>query len=72
MLLCLCEPTTEKDIARHAADGVETVAELGKRCGAGRGCGACHQQLARVLHNARVLLNESRAGKPSERDSVAL
>ncbi len=72
MLICLCQPTTAKEVSRHASEGVETVAELARRCGAGSGCGNCHRQLAQVLHNARVLQAEARSEDQRSSQSIAL
>lgn len=41
MIVCLCYPASDREIEAHIADGARTVEELGRRCGAGTGCGAC-------------------------------
>ena len=49
MLVCLCHPTSDSEVREHARAGAATVEELGRSCGAGTGCGACHRQLGEML-----------------------
>lgn len=49
MLVCLCHPTSDRDVDQAIDEGATTVAELGERCGAGTGCGACVQELKERL-----------------------
>ena len=41
MLVCLCHPNTDRDIDAVIDEGASTVEEIGRRCGAGTGCGTC-------------------------------
>jgi bacterioferritin-associated ferredoxin len=41
----LCFPTSDRDVDNAIDDGARTVAEIGRRCGAGTGCGACVDEL---------------------------
>jgi bacterioferritin-associated ferredoxin len=41
MIVCLCHPTSEREVDAIIDDGARTVEEVGRRCGAGTGCGAC-------------------------------
>jgi bacterioferritin-associated ferredoxin len=45
VLVCICHPTSERDLEAVIDDGARTVAEIGQRCGAGTGCGACVDEL---------------------------
>lgn len=45
MLICLCRPTSERDLETVIDEGARTVEEIGQRCGAGTGCGACVDEL---------------------------
>ena len=45
MLVCLCHPASDRDIDAVIDDGARTVAEIGRKCGAGTGCGACVDEL---------------------------
>jgi bacterioferritin-associated ferredoxin len=41
VLVCLCYPKSDREIDAVIDDGAQTVQEIGQRCGAGTGCGAC-------------------------------
>jgi bacterioferritin-associated ferredoxin len=45
MLVCLCHPTTDRDVDAAIDDGARTVNDLARRCGAGTGCGGCLEEL---------------------------
>lgn len=54
MIVCLCEVATDRDIADAISDGAHTVDQVGQRCGAGTGCGACREFILDMLETARV------------------
>jgi bacterioferritin-associated ferredoxin len=45
VLVCICHPTSDRDLEAVIDDGARTVEEVGQRCGAGTGCGACVEEL---------------------------
>ncbi|MCX5741478.1 MAG: (2Fe-2S)-binding protein [Proteobacteria bacterium] len=45
MLVCICHPTSDRDLETVIDEGARTVDEIGQRCGAGTGCGACLDEL---------------------------
>jgi bacterioferritin-associated ferredoxin len=45
VLICLCHPTSHRDLDAVIDDGARSVEEIGERCGAGTGCGACVDEL---------------------------
>ena len=45
VIVCLCHPTSDRDLDAVIDDGARTVQEIGRRCGAGTGCGACVDEL---------------------------
>jgi bacterioferritin-associated ferredoxin len=45
VLICLCHPTSDRDLDAVIDDGARTVQEIGRRCGAGTGCGTCVETL---------------------------
>jgi bacterioferritin-associated ferredoxin len=49
MLVCLCHPTSDRDLDAVIDDGASTVEEIGRRCGAGTGCGTCVADLRERL-----------------------
>lgn len=59
VLVCLCHPTSDRDLDAVIDDGARTVQDIGRRCGAGTGCGACVDELRDRL-NAKGANNCSR------------
>ena len=49
MIVCLCHPTSERDVDAIIDEGARTVEDIGRRCGAGTGCGACVGELRERL-----------------------
>jgi bacterioferritin-associated ferredoxin len=49
MLICLCHPTSHHEIEAVIDDGARSVDDIGRRCGAGTGCGACVGELQERL-----------------------
>ena len=45
VLVCVCHPTSDRDLEAVIDDGARTLQEIGQRCGAGTGCGACVDEL---------------------------
>ena len=45
MLVCICHPTSDRDIESVIDEGARTVDDIGRKCGAGTGCGACVDEL---------------------------
>jgi len=49
VLVCLCHPASNREIDSVIDEGARTVEEIGQRCGAGTGCGACVDDLRERL-----------------------
>jgi len=49
MIVCLCHPTSDRELDAIIDDGARTVEEISRRCGAGTGCGACLGELRERL-----------------------
>jgi bacterioferritin-associated ferredoxin len=45
VLVCICHPASDRDIDAIIDDGARTVKDIGQKCGAGTGCGACVDEL---------------------------
>jgi bacterioferritin-associated ferredoxin len=45
MFVCICAAVPDTEIRSCIADGASTVDEVGDACGAGTGCGSCHDQI---------------------------
>jgi len=54
MIVCLCHPTSDRDVDAVIDDGARTVEEIGRRCGAGTGCGSCLEELRERLTSRGV------------------
>jgi bacterioferritin-associated ferredoxin len=50
MVVCICKGVRDRDIHAAITEGASTVEQLGKRCGAGKGCGSCHNRLECMLN----------------------
>jgi bacterioferritin-associated ferredoxin len=49
MIVCMCHPTSDRDVDAIIDDGARSVEDIGRRCGAGTGCGACLEELRERL-----------------------
>jgi len=49
VLICSCKAVTERTVRAAIADGADTIAEVGRRCGAGTKCGGCHLLIEELL-----------------------
>jgi len=54
MIICQCVGVTDCTIRELIADGVSSVAEITRRCGAGRCCAPCRDEIAALLYSAAV------------------
>ena len=45
MYVCICAGVTDDEVNAEIARGADSVEEIGLRCGAGTGCGMCHEKL---------------------------
>jgi bacterioferritin-associated ferredoxin len=61
MIVCLCHAVSERDLENLVESGAcATAADVEKACGAGGDCGACRQDVERVIE--RVSLRPPTAG----------
>ncbi|MET0402455.1 MAG: (2Fe-2S)-binding protein [Cystobacter sp.] len=67
MIVCLCRAVSDRTIRARISEGAQTVEQLGAACGAGTGCGGCHDQLGQLLVDARP----SNTMRPACRESCA-
>jgi bacterioferritin-associated ferredoxin len=49
MFVCHCRAVSDGAILGCIAEGACDVDEIGRRCGAGTGCGGCRSALAQLL-----------------------
>lgn len=45
MYVCICEAVTDTQVRSCIAAGARTVEDVGEACGAGTGCGSCHDHI---------------------------
>jgi bacterioferritin-associated ferredoxin len=53
MWVCHCRAVTDTKVREVIADGAVDEVEIGRECGAGTGCGSCHDELRRLCHESR-------------------
>ena len=49
MYICHCRAVTDQGLRAALADGARDPVDLGRRCGAGTGCGGCLPALQALL-----------------------
>jgi len=54
MIVCLCANVSERQLVETITAGATTVKEVGRRCGAGTGCGACKPLIRECLSRCRA------------------
>ena len=54
MIVCLCANVSERELVATITAGATTVKEVGRRCGAGAGCGACKPLIRECLSRCRA------------------
>jgi bacterioferritin-associated ferredoxin len=54
MIICLCAAVTDRMIERLIGEGANSVAEIARRCGAGRCCSPCRDEIGAMLYAAGV------------------
>jgi bacterioferritin-associated ferredoxin len=54
MIVCVCAGVSERQLEAVVAGGATTLKEVGRRCGAGTGCGACRSLVRDVLRRAHA------------------
>ena len=54
MFVCICAAVPDTEIRSCVADGASTIEEVGDACGAGTGCGSCHEKIDTFLAAART------------------
>jgi bacterioferritin-associated ferredoxin len=73
MILCQCSGVTDATIAHLIKDGAATLGAIARRCGAGRFCAPCRQEitsmLSRVACSSRY--DDEQYAQPCERPCLA-
>lgn len=53
MIVCQCVGVTDCTLTKLIAEGARSVAEITRRCGAGRCCQPCRKEIAAMLYSHR-------------------
>ena len=53
MWVCHCHAVTDSKVRQVIAAGADDEYEIGRECGAGTGCGSCHDELRRLCEESR-------------------
>lgn len=71
MVVCLCQGVSDRRVREAVADGATTRKKVTRACGAGAGCGACHESIGEIIdeHRARVSARSS-AERAEEATSI--
>ncbi|OLT15829.1 (2Fe-2S)-binding protein [Pseudonocardia sp. CNS-139] len=54
MYVCICHAVPDTEIRSCIARGARSVEEVGDACGAGTGCGSCHDHIDVILATANA------------------
>jgi bacterioferritin-associated ferredoxin len=57
MIICLCEGVSEREVNQAIKEGARSIRDIRRACGAGGGCGGCHDQLLELLEQEKSLDN---------------
>ena len=49
MYVCICARVRECEIRTVVRDGAHTEDSVGDACGAGTGCGSCHERIGELI-----------------------
>lgn len=61
MVVCLCQGVSDREIRQAIARGAVTRKQVTRACGAGAGCGGCHESIQQLLSDAGCELRAERA-----------
>lgn len=54
MIVCHCFCVSDREIRSCAREGASSVADVGRACEAGTGCGGCRPEIASILDTERL------------------
>ncbi len=54
MIVCVCANVSERKLRAVVAEGATTLREVRQQCGAGAGCGACHDAIRHCVRQCRA------------------
>lgn len=66
MVVCLCQGVSEKDVREAIANGATTRKKVTRACGAGAGCGGCHESIRDIIREHRAAAEADRSTASDE------
>jgi bacterioferritin-associated ferredoxin len=54
MIVCLCHAVSERQLEELVEKGAVTPAQIEQKCGAGGDCGACRQDIERIIERVSL------------------
>ncbi len=63
MWVCHCRAVTDSHVREAIEAGASDENEIGRVCGAGTGCGSCHDELRRLCHESRPAATTTKAAR---------
>jgi bacterioferritin-associated ferredoxin len=66
MIVCHCVGVSDAMIRKLIAAGASSVGEITRRCGAGRCCAPCREEIASLLDRSSTALPAGREFAPAE------
>ena len=64
MIVCLCKAVSDREIKRCISEGKTTLKTLARSCGAGTGCGACHDSIRSMLAETKPAATDADEAGP--------
>jgi bacterioferritin-associated ferredoxin len=64
MIVCHCFCVSDREIRSCAREGASDLADIGRACGAGTGCGGCRPEIANIVDAEQAPRRISKPGLP--------
>lgn len=56
MVVCLCQGVSDKQVREAVTNGATSRKKVTRACGAGAGCGGCHESIREIIREHRVVV----------------
>ena len=60
VIVCICQGVSDRQVRLAVLTGAGTLRQVAASCEAGRGCGACHEQIREMIGEATSPANDNR------------
>lgn len=70
MILCQCAGVTDATVERMIREGAESVEAVALRCGAGRSCPPCRDEIAAMIQRIRKASRDTESPAPGSQMSA--